>query len=449
MSEPAPTPASAAGVTCPRCGTQLPSYDPDHSRFFGCPKCRTFFWANALSSARPAQRLDGFRKALEPGPSLPLGAVVELGGYRCRLTGYQVRGEKNDRLAEWREYQLRPAEPLAGDDPADFPLQLAEYQGHWLLIRRAWHYPGVRGAKPFRDKKWHDDKTGRTYRLWHRYQPLIRDAVGEFDWNILNDEKLYVQEFTAPPYLLSSEQRPGEGPIWYLAEYLEPQQVQAVFRLAPADLPDRHGIGAAQPASVPGWPELRALALFTFLALGILHMLLLGLRPSHALSEEIFSAAASPTGTSQMQTSRSFTLAAPAALNVTLAAPDLANHWVEVTASLVNEQTGRGYEFTRSLEFYEGTEDGEHWTEGSRSAAAVLSAVPAGRYHFNLYPTADQGTPPTSLRLEIEENPPLWSNFFLVLGLLAVVPAVAAWRRAAFERERWENSDFGPSDATD
>jgi hypothetical protein len=436
-------------VACPKCATQLPCHDPAHSRFFGCPKCRTFFSANPLAPASSAQRLDGFKKALVPGPSLPLGQVAELGGYRCRLTGYQVRGEKNDRLAEWREYQLRPAGPLAGGEPADFPLQLAEYQGHWLLIRRAGHHPTTRGAKPFRSKSWHHAEADRTYQLWHRYQPVLRDAVGEFDWNILDDEKLHIQEFTAPPYLLSSEQRPGEGPAWYLAEYLEPQQLQAAFSLAPADLPERRGIGAAQPASAPDWPALRALALLTFLLLGLLQLLLLALHPPLGLTEETFgAAAASPGSTSQMQTSRPFTLAAPTALSITLAAPDLTNHWVEVTASLVNEQTGRGYEFTRALEFYEGTEDGEHWTEGSRTAEAVLSAVPAGRYHINLYPTADQGTPPTSVQLAVTTNPPLWSNFFLILGLLAVVPAVAAWRHTAFEQERWENSDFSPYEAT-
>jgi hypothetical protein len=447
MSELAPAPT--AWVTCPQCAAPLPSQDPDHSRYFGCSRCRTFFRANPLAPASGAQRLDSFRKPLEPGPSLPLGQVALLGGYRCRLTGYQVRGEKNDRLAEWREYQLRPAEPIAGDDPADFPLQLAEYQGHWLLIRRASHYPETRGAKPLREREWYDAETDHTYRLWHRYQPIIRDALGEFDWNILEDENLHIQEFIAPPYQLSSEQKPGERPIWYLAEYLEPQQIQAAFGLAPVDLPDRQGVGAAQPASVPGWPELRTLAVLTLLTLGLLQALFLGLHQPRQLTEEIFSTAvANATGTSQMQTSRSFTLTAPAALNITLSAPDLTNHWVEITASLVNEQTGRGYEFTRSLEYYEGVEDGEHWTEGDRSTAAVLSAVPAGRYHFNLYPTADQGTPPTSVRLAVEENPPLWSNFFLMLGLLAVVPAVAAWRRSAFERERWENSDFGPSNST-
>nr|GFD33715.1 hypothetical protein [Tanacetum cinerariifolium] len=168
---------------------------------------------------------------------LPLGTTGTLGGYQVRLTGYQVRSEKDDRTAEWREYQLRPAKPIPGDDPIDFPLQLAEYQGHWLLIRRATSFPATEGNHSFQSKEWTSPTTGNSYRLWHRYQPIIRDAQGEFDWNILDDEELKMQEFICPPYLLSSEQAQNDKPVWYLSEYLEPAQVAAAFGVNISQLP--------------------------------------------------------------------------------------------------------------------------------------------------------------------------------------------------------------------
>jgi len=442
MSEPTDSTTPVAWVTCPKCATRLPSHDPSHSRYFGCFKCRSFFWVNPLDSTRSTQRLDGFKTALLPGPSLPLGVVGTLGGYRCRLTGYQVRGEKQDRVAEWREYQLRPAEPLPGDEPADFPLQLAEYQGHWLLIRRAPRFPGGRSGKPYRDSNWRDTTTDRNYQLWHRYQPVVRDALGEFDWDIREDEKMSVQEFTAPPYLLTSEQRPGISPTWYLAEYLEPSLVAAAFYLNERSLPAREGVGAAQPAPVPGWNSLSQLTIATVVALVVLQTLLVLLRPVVDESQSMLIAEPGPEATSQMLVSRSFEVRGPAALAVTLEAPGITNHWVELTASLVNEQTGRGYEFTRSLEYYEGVEDGESWREGDRTAEAVLSAVPSGRYHFNFYPTVDKGTGVAQFTWRAEVNTPLWSNFWLLLGALGLVPVVVGWRRNAFEQTRWENSDF-------
>jgi len=447
MSTLAPPPAPAAWVTCPKCATQVPSHDPAHSRYFGCPKCRTFFSANALRSDRPAQRLEEFKKALEPGPSLPLGAVAELGGYRCRLTGYQVRGEKNDRLAEWREYQLRPAEPLAGDDPADFPLQLAEYQGHWLLIRRAVEFPGTRTSKPYKQKRWQDEINNRTYQLWHRYRPVVRDALGEFDWNILEDEQLTIQEFISPPYLLAGEYRPGEPIAWYLAHYLEPAQVAAAFGLAPAALPTRMGVGAAQPGPAAGEPQLRQLTVAAFVALFVLQLGLGFWRPAAFGDEHLTLSEPNAGVASTVVVSEPFDVNGPSALSINLESPDLLNHWVELTASLVNEETGRGYEFTRSLEYYEGVEDGEHWTEGSRSTQALLSSVPSGRYHLNFYPTLDKGTGSVGLRVAVRENPVLWSNYFLALGALAVLPLIVRWRRKGYEDARWENSDFGPVSA--
>jgi hypothetical protein len=172
------------------------------------------------------------------------------------------------------------------------------------------------------------------------------------------------------------------------------------------------------------------------------------LAPSAAEQAELAASlpapAAPPPGYSQMLVSDPFVVRTPTAMTIDLTALGLTNHWLEVTGSLVNEETGRGYEFTRSLEYYEGVEDGESWLEGSRSASAVLSGVPAGSYHLNLYPSAEPGTPGTTLHLDIVQEGSLWSNFGLVLLVLLSVPLYQWWRYNAFETSRWENSNFGP-----
>jgi hypothetical protein len=441
MSELAPPPP-IVWVTCPQCAAQLPCHNPASSRYFSCFKCRSYFWS-VPEAVGKAQRRDGFKAALTPGPSLLLGIVVELGGYRCRLTGYQVRGEKQDRLAEWREYQLTPASPLPGDLPLDFPLQLAEYQGHWLLIRRAAEAPDRSGPNSVYNNEWHDS-TGRVFKLWHRYQPVVRDALGEFDWDILEDEKLKIQEYTAPPYLLTSEQLGQDKPTWYLAQHLEPDEVAAAFGLAPTALPERRGVGAAQPGPVQGWRQLKRLTGSAILLLTVAQMLLSWNPTVPQVAQQFTITEPAAGATTQMLVSQPFELQGPNALEIALEAPDLTNHWVEVTASLVNEQTGRGYEFTRSLEYYQGVEGGERWSEGSRTAEAVLSAVPSGRYHLNLYPTVDQGTGAAALNMHLTAGPTLWSNYFLALGGLALLPLGVWWRRRNFEVSRWENSDFNP-----
>ena len=472
----------AAWVTCPKCAAQVPCYDPAGSEYFGCFNCRTYFKADPTATSNAAAIVSGFRKELLPGPSLPLGATGVLGGYQCRITGYQVRGEKQDRTAEWREYQLRPLTPIVGNEPIELPLQLAEYQGHWLLIRRASVFPATKGSHSFQGKEWTSKSTGNTYRMWHRYQPVVRDAQGEFDWNILDDEQLKIQELTCPPYLLSSEQAPHAQSIWYLSEYMEPRQVAAAFGVSVSQLPSRQGTGAAQPNPHQSGTAGRLFGIAAFLLLLLTGWLALT-RPS-ATTTETFTVPAVPaapetalaatlaasasttpatpppvtpatttapatsppsTGYNQMLVSKTITLTYPSAVDITFTAPGLTNHWLEVTASLVNEQTGRGYEVTRSLEYYEGVEDGEHWTEGDRSASAVVSGLPPGRYHLNLYPSAEAGVGDTELQLQVGQHSGFASNFWLILLLMSALPLWQWARRGSFEHSRWENSDFGPT----
>jgi hypothetical protein len=424
---------------------------------------------------------------MQVGPSLPLGITGALGSYYCRITGYQVRTEQSDRTAEWREYQLRPAEPIVGDAPADAPLQLAEYQGHWLLIRRALRHPTVVGPQSIQDNQWVDSKTGNSYRMWHRYQPVIRDAQGEFDWNIIEDERLKVQELTCPPYLLTGEKSPDRQPTWYLAEYLEPSQVADAFGLSTSALPSREGTGAAQPNphdTAPAWRLFGVAAVLLSLLAGWLAVT----RPSAATTETFTvpasaaMAAASPlpaptgdtlgqaaaraaalasgagaapataaapapdaAGYSKMLVSKTIVLTYPAALDIKFTAPNLTNHWLEITASLINEQTGRGYEVTRALEYYEGSEDGEGWSEGDRSASVVISGLPPGRYHLNLYPSPEAGMGDTTLVVELEQHAGFISNFLIILVLMSALPLWHWMRHTSFESGRWENSDFAPT----
>jgi hypothetical protein len=146
-----------------------------------------------------------------------------------------------------------------------------------------------------------------------------------------------------------------------------------------------------------------------------------------------------------MLVSKTIALPNPAAIDITFSAPGLSNHWLEVTASLVNEQTGRGYEVTRSLEYYSGVEDGESWSEGSNSADAVISGLPAGRYHLNLYPSLEAGAGDTTLQLQLEQHSGFASNVLLILLLMSILPLYQWARHGAFETSRWENSDFAPT----
>jgi hypothetical protein len=219
-------------------------------------------------------------------------------------------------------------------------------------------------------------------------------------------------------------ERRGKGNNWYRGRHVAPEEVATAFNISRSELPYQYGTGAVQPG--PGSASNSALWTLTgILVAALLFMqLVLTARTTSVLSQtiqvEADTAATATPGTGRVLVSPSFTLAHQTALDIELNAT-LANH----------------------IEFYSGVEGGESWSEGSRSADAVLSRVPAGRYHLNFYPFTEKGVAP-EIRVNVWADPALPSNFFIVLALILLVPCLQLLRGHLHERSRWENSDYNP-----
>ncbi|MDO7877532.1 DUF4178 domain-containing protein [Hymenobacter sp. ASUV-10] len=417
----------SAQLDCPECQMPVRYFDVQGSSFYICPHCHTYFEYEGEKRPKVFSKYDG------PVPAdarlLPVGTQGTLRGRECRVVGIIQRTEQKYPV-NWVEFQL------FFPDKKEYQ-QLAVFEGHWMLV---W---------PIKERYRHGSGQvlqigDEVFRLFNRYRTRVLWAAGEFDWNIQKDQTVDISEYIAPPQLVVHEQ--GQ---WYRGEHLEPKEVKKAFDLS-ASLPYREGVGAIQPNPVANWPVLRALTLAT-LALLLLFQLGKGLvKPSRDLVIQDFSApidSSTANGTGRVLVGRSFELKEEAALQIDLRT-NLDNQWLELPVSLVNETTGRGFEFTKTIEYYHGYEGGENWNEGDISGDAVLERVPAGRYHLNLYPisggTTGSNAPPLSLQVTVTENPTLWSNFWVTALLLLLFPAVQWFRRTRFETNRWEDSDFAP-----
>ncbi|RYU79430.1 DUF4178 domain-containing protein [Hymenobacter persicinus] len=436
MREPATT--LSAQLPCPHCRASITYYDVQGSTHYGCPECYTFF---KYEGEGPAQELRRFRDVPRVAPALPLGLVGTLpDGLLYRVVGHLLRKEASS-AARWLEYVL--FNPTAGY------AQLAVYEGHWIFIRPdklSYHVnPGSAGSYAFVEAE------GATYNLYNKYSPRTLYAVGEFDYNILDDDKLSVSEFIAPPLMLVQEKTKGQPTAWYRAEHIEPAAVAAAFGVEQNKLPYRNGTGAIQPA--PGgaaWAVLRPLTLWLLLLVVLTQAALLVLRPERQVLSQNFSSGIGSTPNPNMVVqnnalvlvSESFPIEGPTAVEVELRA-EVDNSWIELPVSMVNEQTGQSYEFTKSIEYYHGYEGGENWSEGSVEGDAVLGPVPSGRYHLNVYPTSENNRP-VSFTLRVTQNATLTSNVLLVLAALLIWPGILAWRRHAHEESRWSQSDYDP-----
>jgi hypothetical protein len=429
-----PRPESAQ-LDCPKCSTSITYYDVEGSEYYACPNCHTYF---RYSGEETPKVIGSYKAEPHAVPLFPLGTLGTLAGQRWRVVGFVERYEHRSEQYRWTEYQLFQPET------AEY-VQLAQYRGHWTLVR------------PAKDKIKNTKLNGRfvhlpegTYRLYNRYQARVTWAMGEFDWDIEGDDLLKIAEFILPPQMLIQEKAPNNVVTWYRAEHVEPRDVARAFGLSTSNLPSREGIGAVQPDPVQtSWSALRLLTTVAFFALLLVQIVQHFRHPDQELLKASLQVEADPTatatpGTGKVIVSPSFTLDHQAALQVDLTT-SLNNQWLELPVSLVNEQTGQGFEFTKNIEFYNGVEGGESWTEGSRDADAVLSRVPPGRYHLNFYPFTEASNAAPGIEVRVTADPPLWSNFFIVLLLLLIYPIWQFFRRANHETQRWSQSDYGPT----
>jgi hypothetical protein len=122
---------------------------------------------------------------------------------------------------------------------------------------------------------------------------------------------------------------------------------------------------------------------------------------------------------------------------------DLSNSWAYVAGDLLNEDTGAIESFELPIEFYEGHDGGERWTEGRRKRNVFISAPPQGRYSMRLdvqWERADLAP----VAVEVREGVFRWKHLifaFVILSLPGLVNLVRAW---SFEVQRWKNSDYSP-----
>lgn len=425
MESPQPAPVSpSASFPCPHCQSAITYYDVSGSSFYGCPVCRTYCQYETEGEPRS---ITTFQQHALP-TYLPVGAEGYLNGEFVRVTG-SIQKREAGTTYYWGEYML-----LRKDGSY---WQLAEYQGHWMVIeptRKS--YQEYHGA----GKAYYIRSSSR-YRLFNRYKPEVISAIGEFDWNVLDDNALTVSEYINPPAMLMDEYD-GRQSKWYKGQYITRTALATAFGLKPNELPIAYGVGAIEPPNADG--RLEASLWVTGLAAGVLIVLLALislLKPHQQLFTQSYSTQADSAGTLKPIVTRPFEVNGPAALSFRLSA-ELNNEWLEVGISLVNERTGRMYEFTKSLEHYYGVESGESWSEGNASDEAILSRIPSGSYHLTIYPARAPGLR-IPFTVSVYQNPLLTSNFILLLGLLLLYPVGVYIHKQSFEQRRWSNSDYG------
>jgi len=136
-------------------------------------------------------------------------------------------------------------------------------------------------------------------------------------------------------------------------------------------------------------------------------------------------------------TSEPFALSGRDSNIVIRAETNLNNNWIYLDLALIERDTGASYAISREIGYYQGVDEGERWSEGDASDEAMLSAIPAGIYYLSVEGELPPAAPTVTCTLTVFRDVPGWSNFFLALLGLLVVPFIFFWQARAFERARW------------
>jgi hypothetical protein len=121
---------------------------------------------------------------------------------------------------------------------------------------------------------------------------------------------------------------------------------------------------------------------------------------------------------------------------------DLQNNWAYFNLALINEATGRGYDFGREVSYYSGRDSDGSWTEGGRNDSAIVPSVAPGRYYLRVEPEMDKNASSMLYTLEVKRSVPSMGLFLIAGSLLLIPPIFFTWRAAAFEGKRWAQSNF-------
>jgi len=417
---------------CPKCDTPITLYDPKGSEFCVCSACYSYI---RFEKDEPEKLKTLTKPKLKP--TLPLGTEGKLNDVLFKVIGYIEKDEYDVRYT-WREYVLYNYEKGYAT--------LSEFDGHWNLVYGKNFLPKL--EKPLDGKTYvmYDDVE---YKLFHKYGADVKAILGEFDWDVFNED-VNIREFIAPPFILSKEESNVGGKKetnYYRGEYLELNAIAAAFNLDVNLFPSRVGILSNQPSrAYETWNWAFKTSILLLLAMLAIELIVVSFKPSEVLMDSLFNLASAPEkGSSEFQPIKSSAFKVSdvsTSLEIELSS-GVENNWLEATIVLVNEKTNQTWEVTKGIEYYYGYESGERWSEGNQKGSVLLSEIPGGIYHLNIYPASGDAAR-DYINVKIESNGTLWQNVLVCAGLFSILPIVSFYNMRNFERKRWSNSDYSP-----
>jgi len=428
----------AEKLSCSNCGGPLNLVAPDQAQRIICPNCGGVHDIEE-GNLRYLEAL----KQKGPAAKVPLGSKGTIEGVEYVVAGFMQRSVKLDQRYFWTEYLLF--------NQQNGYRWLVESDHHWSFVWpiNAGDLVDTTPNGAARTVSYE----GRTYRIFGNATARVEYVLGEFYWRVDRGEKVRAVDYTAPPFGISKEIT-GDTEINYShARYMPADELEKAFNLK--GLPRPATVGMMQPYT--GGSVFRTWAMLPA-ALFVVAIFLAMTRSRHEVLDSTFDFSAPPpvaTSTSADWSDSSprsegsrviftppFQLSGNRNLEIEGSA-SVQNSWMYVAGDIGDEQqTGLLEPFDLPIEYYEGYDDGDHWTEGNKTQRVYLSSLPAGTYTMRLEGQWDPKSQPVPVHLVVREGVFRWSHFILALILLTIPAFVMGFKRIGFENARWSESQY-------
>jgi uncharacterized Zn finger protein (UPF0148 family) len=414
---------SAAAMGCPNCGGPLNLMAPDKAERVTCPNCDSLLevnqgnlrWLNALKPSPDAHKFDleiGMKGAFKDGVEMTIiGAVVR---------SVTVEGIKYF----WHEYLLYNPQIgfrwlMHSDNHWNFvePINAAEV----VVVGNAAHY------------------NGKAFKIFQDAPASVEYVKGEFYWRVEVGETVRAIDYVKAPLVLSCETTQTEI-NWSLGTYLTNAEVEKTFGLQ-QKLPPSWTVAPNQPFT-GGFYIKAGFAMLGLLCIVAIFMLPFTGGSATVMSENLILQPTTAATVPQTVFSQPFNLKSNRNVRITASSP-VSNSFADLDIDLVNEQNNQVESVSIPIEYYQGVDGGESWTEGSQTSDSTISSLPGGKYTLRLEGTWQNFQQPLQVAVKVEQNVTRGMNFCCAFMLLAIVPLFSLIRKWMFESRRWSESMFG------
>lgn len=228
--EPATKEVGAHQLACPSCGGGLDLKAPDQAERVTCPFCDALLDVNQGNLVYLKTLA---RKKVEP--VIPLGSVGVVRGKQVTVIGFLRRSVNYEgRDYYWTEYLLY--------DPREGFFWLVCSDSHWSFVEPVPLGEVVKRGSNLICR-------GHTFKLYSRAMARVRDVYGEFYWKVEVGETVEVEDYIAPPHMLSVETTgitvtDREVNVSF-ATYVPAEEIEKAFDLP--SLPRGWGVAPHQP----------------------------------------------------------------------------------------------------------------------------------------------------------------------------------------------------------